>query len=125
MYAKHFAALSALVVEYGLDDEQVWNLDESGCTKGAKHEKRFMRRGSPKDARIAEFVNAHRMTMMLSISAAGDIGPVLYVFDGARMPYRNVVENGLVRTQTLATHLPRGSLVTMRKEVDNPTAPTS
>lgn len=49
VYAKDFAALFALVVEYGLDDERIWNLDESGCTpgkdtKGAKREKRLMRR---------------------------------------------------------------------------------
>lgn len=34
VYAKHFSALSARVLEYGLDDERVWNLDESGCTPG-------------------------------------------------------------------------------------------
>lgn len=122
VYAKHFAALSALVLEYGLDDERIWNLDESECTprkdtKGAKREKRLTRRGSLKDRRVAEFVNCHRMTMMPSISAAGDVGPVLYVFQGVQMPYRTVVENGHVRVETLANHLPKNSLVTTRKKI--------
>lgn len=57
MYSSHFSALEALVAEYTLDDERVWNLDETGCSPGktasnAHHSKRFMRRYATKDAKI-------------------------------------------------------------------------
>lgn len=50
VYAKDFAALEALLLEYGLDDERVSNLNERGCktgkdTKGHSRERRLMRRG--------------------------------------------------------------------------------
>lgn len=57
------------------------------------------------------------MIMMHAISAAGDVGPVLYVFQRVQMPCSSVVENGQVRFETLASHLPRNSLVTMRNKV--------
>ncbi len=55
VYGSRFATLNALVQEYGLDDESVWNLDETGCTPGrgtnvAQRKRRFMRRAADKDA---------------------------------------------------------------------------
>lgn len=48
VYMSHFAALEALVAEYNLDDERIWNLDETGCTPGRdvtgkRRERRFLR----------------------------------------------------------------------------------
>ena len=32
--AMHFSAMEALVAEFALDDERIWNLDETGCSRG-------------------------------------------------------------------------------------------
>lgn len=54
--------------------------------------------------------------MIPAINAAGDVEPVLYVFHGVQIPYRSVVDNRQVSVEALASHLPRKSLVTMRKK---------
>ena len=92
----HFASLNALVQEYGLDDEHVWNLDETGCTPGkdttgVPRTCRFMRQDMKKDAKMEEFRRTGRITLMPVISAAGDVGLILFVFKGTRMPYGTVL----------------------------------
>ena len=60
--------------------------------------------------------------MMPCISASYDVGPVPFVFRRSRMPYRNVVCNGLEIIETYANMLPRNVLVSMHKDaacVDN------
>lgn len=48
------AALEVLLAEYGLDADNVWNLDETGVSmgrdpKGNEQQKRFQRRGARGD----------------------------------------------------------------------------
>lgn len=78
VYTSHFAAFEALVAEYNLDDDRIWNLDEKGCTPGRditgmRRQRRFHRRGSGTDAKVVEFINTHHMTMMPVISASGEV----------------------------------------------------
>lgn len=121
IYAKHFSAWLAVVLEYVFTAEWVCDLDESSCTRGkdlkaVKCQKRFMRPCATKDAQDAEFINTHRMKMMHATSASGEVGYVLYVFKGAVMPYRTMFQNGNAQVETLASHLPGNILMSMRKE---------
>lgn len=54
---------------------------------------------------------------MPAICAAGDIAAVMYVFPGVRVSDRTFERNGRVQVETLASHLPRNSAVTMRPEI--------
>ena len=89
--ASHFSAIDALVAEYGLDEEQIWNLDETGCSpsRDAKENARqpcFLRQGIHIDLQIPEFLSTHRVTIWPAVSPDGDTGPVLFVFKRAQMP---------------------------------------
>lgn len=93
----HFAALDALRLEYNIDSDRVWNLDETGCSpgkdkKGKLGEKSFLRIGAHTDLRLVEFSYSHRVTMMGCVSAGGAAGPPLFVFKGSRLPYRVIVK---------------------------------
>jgi len=118
----HYSALEALKMEYGFDSSRVWNLDETGCspgkdTNGANRKKRFLRRTGTTDFKADEFVRSNRMTIMPCISASGDMAPLLFVFKGKNLPYREVLEHGHKQVQTYDDLLPRGSLIYMREEV--------
>lgn len=118
----HFAQLRELVAQNCLDSYRDWNLDETGTTPGrdstgATKERKFVRRKEGSDFKTASFKNTHRVTVMPCVSAGGEIGPTLYVFKGQKMPYREVVIAGETVVETLATHLPRNSVVTMREKV--------
>ena len=67
--ASHFSTIDALVAEYGLDDEHIWNLDEIFCSPGRDSKEnvrqpRFLRRGAHTELRIPEFVSSHRVTIL-------------------------------------------------------------
>lgn len=55
--------------------------------------------------------------MLSVVSAAGDITPVLFVFKGARIPYREIIVDDAVHFETVAYFLPRDALVCMRSDV--------
>lgn len=106
----HFATVSRLGEVADLDPSRIWNLDETERTpekdiSGACASRRFMRRNGITDAKMAEFANTNRSTMMPVVSAAGEAGPVLFVFEGS----------SLVRTETLADCLPRCAVVACRE----------
>ena len=48
----------------------------------------YLRRNAAKDINLPEFMRATRATVMPVVSAAGDTGPPLLVFRGARLPFR-------------------------------------
>lgn len=117
----HFANLARLVEDLNLDASRVWNLDETGGTpgkdiSGASAPRRFLRRDGTRDVKVGDFMNVNRVTMMPVVSAAGDCGPTLFVFKGTNVPYRNVLRNGVVVTETYSTFLPRGAVVAMREK---------
>lgn len=66
---------------------------------------------------MPEFVRTSRATVMAIMNARGDTGPPLFVFKGARPPYRQVVVNGRICTETYASHIPKGSVIAMRDGV--------
>ena len=114
----HFAKLQALVEEYELDAEHVWNLDESGISpgrdaKGSIREYRIVRKESDGDTRVPVFSYTNRITIMACVSAGGVVGPSLWVFKGMRLPYREVIISGSRVTETLSSYLPRSALVAM------------
>ncbi len=117
----HFATLEKLIKEHGLDAARIWNLDETGGTPGKDvsgvcTSRRFLRRGGIGDAKVAHFANVKRSTMMPVVSAAGDAGPVLFVFKGKSLPYRRVARGGVIVTETFADYLPRGAVVASRED---------
>ena len=117
----HVAKVERLVQLHGIDAGRFWNLDETGTTpgrdvKGNGKQRRYMRRNGSREARVPEFVRANRVTTMPVISARGDTGPPLFVLQGKRLPYRRVVEGGVVRTQTYADLLPRTACIALREE---------
>lgn len=120
--ATHFSVLERLVEEYALDDEHIWNLDETGVsagryTAGKVRQPRFMPRDEPAtDIKKVGVSKTDRDTVMPCVSAAGDVAPVLFVFKGAQLPFREVRMHGQTRVETLSSHLPRVSVVAMRKE---------
>jgi len=118
----HFATLEKIISDNNIDSSRVWNLDETGGTPGkdvvgAIKERRYLRRERhQRDIIIPEFVSSSRATVMAVVSAAGDTAPPLFVFKGARLPYRVVEEAGKEVVQTYSTFLPRGSAVAMRDQ---------
>lgn len=117
----HFATLSVLIERYKFDAERIWNLDETGATpdkdvNGRSSSRRFLDRRGSQDLKIAEFRRTHRVTMLPVISAAGQLGPTLFIFKGQNMPYRKVLRGGEVLVETYADPLPRGSVLAFREE---------
>ena len=117
----HFATLKKLVDDNGLDAARIFNLNEVGTTPGKDttcmtSAKRLLPRYSGQDICMQEFKNVPRVTMLPVISADGQTGPPLFVFKGLRLPYRNVLCNGRVRTETPACNLPINSCLALRQE---------
>lgn len=117
----HFAALARLVDEIGVDAGRIWNLDETGATPGkdvagASSSRRYTTRSRTGDMRVPDFASTHRTTMMPVVSAAGETGPVLFVFKGSALPYREVSRGSTVVTETFADYLPRGAVITTRAD---------
>lgn len=119
----HFSRVELIVEKYNIDANRLWNLDETGATPGidttgASRRKRFTRRNGASDYRLADFSRCSRASMLACISASGQAGPPLFVFKGAKLPFRDVLtKDGRVITETYATHLPRHSCVAVREEV--------
>lgn len=119
--AYHFETLKELMLEHNIDAHRLWNLDETGSTPGRDasgngKRRRYLRRRGELDLKLPDFVRTGRTSLMPVVSAAGDVGPPLFVFKGTSLPYRNVIENGNIVTQTYTTYLPRGACVAMRAE---------
>lgn len=117
----HLATMEKLISDNAIDDIRLWNLDESGATPGKDVDgrsacKRLMRRDGIKDLKVPQFLNTHRVTMMASISAAGNSGPPLFVFKGKKLPFRRVVRGGEEVYESLADVLPRHSVISAREK---------
>lgn len=117
----HFAQLVELRKTYCLSDSHVWNLDETGISpgrdvRGKVRQRCFFRRDGATDVQLATFSYSDRITVLPSINAAGDLGPCLFIFKGAHLPYREVQVDGKTHVQTLSTFLPRHAFVRMRPE---------
>ena len=118
---KHFPQLYALK-KYGSPADRIWNLDETVVSpgrdsKGRVRQRRFLRRHGASDAQLASFSHTSRITLLPSISAAGDIGSTLFIFKGSKQPYCEALVDGQIYIETLSLHLPRGALVRMSEEV--------
>ena len=65
----NFAKLEKLTEHYSLYFSRVWNLDETGISaqtdlRGKTRARRFLRRNSSTDHRMADFSSIHRATIM-------------------------------------------------------------
>lgn len=99
----------------------MWNCDEIEATpnrdaNGNGSSRAYVTRGSTADAKIGNFLNSNRVTMLPAVSAAGQTAPPFFVFKGARVPYRVMERNGKRVVQTFSEVLPRGALFSMREE---------
>ena len=117
----HFATLDNPIREHDLDSNRIFNLDESGITPdrdmyGITSAKRFMPRSACRDLCTPEFRNLNRVTHMPIISASRACAPPLFVFKGLRLPYRTIVKDGHIVTQTPLYNLPKGSTARTREE---------
>ena len=118
--AKHFAVLEKIVSEHSIDPDRIWNCDECGMTpgkdaNGASKQKAYVTRSGAHDAKMGQFANGNRFTMLPAVSATGDTAPPLFIFKRCKMPYRQVLQGGRVFLQTFADHLPSRSLISMRE----------
>eukprot|EP00171_Calliarthron_tuberculosum_P004572 IDg4572t1 len=81
--AIHSANFTCLFEVYKFDVWRVRNCDETGANlerkvTGSSTRRRYFERHSTRDRKIAEFKNAHRVTMLPVMSTAGDIGPSMF-----------------------------------------------
>ena len=103
----HISTLESLIIEYGLDADRIWNLDETGATpgrdaSGRTQAKRFTRQNASTDVKLEEFIRTSRMTMMPCVSASGECAPPLFVFKGRRVPYHQILVGGQTVSETYA-----------------------
>lgn len=119
--ALHFPQLEELVDKYKLYEKRIWNLDVTGISPGRDLKEknsgaRFLRRYSKNDFQLPNFTYNNRLTMLPVVSAAGETGPLLFIFKGVWLPHRKVLVDGVTRTETVSSNLPRVALVYMREE---------
>ena len=117
----HFATVEKLIVENHLDVSRIFILDESAVTleqdmHGMTSSKRLMPRSGCEDLRMPEFRNLNRVTSMSVICASGSCAPPLFVFKGIKLPYRAVLKDGCVTTETPISCLSVGSMSVAREE---------
>lgn len=117
----HFAAIHAIVDEYKLDDESIWNLNETGVTtgrdtRGEVRTFRFVRLGITGNVRVPVCSYTSRVTIMPCISAGGAHNPSLWVFKGTRLPFRGVQVGVTRATESLSSYLPGDALVSMEPD---------
>ena len=103
----HFAVIEKLITDNAIDEYRFFNLEEVGVTPGKDaHGKRSCRRLMPRrgnqDFKAVDFSYLNRITMMPVVSAAEEAGPPAIVVKGKKIPYRDVLQNGNVRTETPA-----------------------
>ena len=115
------ATLKNLIEEDNLDAPRIFNLDESGVTPerdlhGVTAAERLMPRSVCRDLCMPEFRNRHRVTIMPVLSASGETAPAIFMFKVLRLPYRTLLRNGEVITETPLSKLRSGSLAAMREE---------
>ena len=80
--------------------------------------KRRETRGAPQ-GRALHFRNVNRITLLPVVFANGDAGRLLFITQGAALPYQIVIlPNGKLFVEPINSCLPTGSLHTMRKELD-------
>ena len=120
--ATHFVTLRNIVDKFNLDPARIWNLDETGSSPGRVDVgvnaavRRYTRRNGTTDLRFPDFVSESRITMLAAVSADGDAAAPMFVFHGSTIPYQKILVDGKVVHDTYSMHLPRNSMVTMRKE---------
>ena len=117
----HFVVIEKLITDNAIDEYRFFNLDEVGVTPGKDaHGKlscrRLMPRRGNQDFKAVDFSYLNGITMMAVDSAAGEAGPPLIIVKGKKIPYRDVLQNGNVRTETPAAYFPRGSVLATRAE---------
>ena len=124
--ATHFAVFDKLLKDNVIDARRLWNLDETGCTPGGdtavnNKKKRYLPRHGEGDVVLPDIIYDSRVTMLPVVSADGAIDPPLFVFSGARMPYRQILVDGKVVLETILDHLPEQATIAVRdkKGVDS------
>ena len=66
---------------------------------------------------MAKFKRTDRPTLLASISVAGDTGPPIFIFEGNRLPFRNITIDGKVLSQTYADFLSWNACIAMCNDV--------
>ena len=117
----HFATLEKIIKDNNIQARCIWNLDETGATparecKGVSDANFYLTRAGIGDAKVGHFVNVNRVTMIPAICANGDAMKPLFVFKGSRLPFRQVVRDGITTTDSVADFLPSEYLLACRQE---------
>ena len=120
----HLATLEALIQEHSIAASHIANLDKIGVSpnrdaKWKMRTKLVLRAGtrSHKQSRMPQFKNVNRVTLMPVIFANGDCGRPMVITQGTTEPWRIIERNNRDEIESLADCLPRGPLVTTRKDV--------
>lgn len=85
VFASHFGNLAKLLEVSKLDAVRVWSCNETNAmpernVTGRTTQRKYFDMKGARDLKIAEFKNAHRVTMLTVVNAVGEMGPTLFVF---------------------------------------------
>lgn len=120
----HFATLEKIRDENDITIYRCFNLDEVGMSPardlqtGSRERCILPRRGRSctNDQRVIDFAYENYVSAMPVVSASGELGPMLVVIKGVKIPYRVLLRDGKKITQTPASFLPRRALLVTRAE---------
>lgn len=115
----HFATLEVLMEQYNLDAERIFNLDEVGVSPDQDFvnvsRMRLLLPCTTRSIsiyrRLAAWKYHNCFTMMPVVSAAGCMGPMLFVKNAERVPYGTCVPDGIAVTKSLVCNFPRYSVL--------------
>ena len=121
VFTHRVSTLEKIIIEHHIDANRIWNCDETDATpqrdvNGNGSSGAYVTRNSTADAKMGNFLNQNRVTILAAVSASGHVAPPLFVFKGVRVPYRVVERRGHWVTETFSDYLPRHSVFRMRAE---------
>ena len=118
----HFAEIEYIIKKYQIDSTRMVNIDEAGCSpnrdaNGLMRAKTFSTCGMVAQYRSAYFKNVHRVTVLPTIFACGNVGRRTFVVQGASLAYRVINFGEKKQLESIADYLPPHAHVTTRKEL--------
>ena len=98
--SNHFATLSQLNSENDEKADRPFNVGEMGISSERemvifslqRYLLPLLGRSATEEHRILEFTDTDRVTSMPVISAAGDLGQMVFVFKGEKLPYLMILK---------------------------------
>ena len=118
----HFTEMVYIFKKYQIDSTRIVNIDEAGCSpnrdaNGRMRAKTFSTRSKVAQYRSAYFKNVHRVTVLPTIFACGNVGKPTFVVQGASLAYRVIKVGEKKQLESIADYLPPHAHVTTRKEL--------